>query len=240
MKDFLESIRETLESFDTDTNSELDNKISQLTLLKLIAHKLKSSCRRHAHLISFKKPITLFIACGLLCGLIEDAIMIPMLANDLRAAIGLVSQDVYLIDGTIAENITYGTFSASGDAIIEAAQMAQAHDFIMALPQGYNTKVQEHGKNLSGGQRQRLAIARAIMKKSPILIFDEATSAIDNETETAIQQSIAKLSSDHTIIIIAHRLSTVCNADIIFVLEKGVIIESGNHEALLKTNGALR
>lgn len=158
--------------------------------------------------------------------------------NDLRSSIGLVSQDVYVIDGTIADNIAYGTFSASRDAVIEAAKMAQAHDFIMELPKTYDTKIEEHGKNLSGGQRQRLSIARAIMKKSPILIFDEATSAIDNETEAAIQQSMAKLKSDHTIIIIAHRLSTVRNADIIFVLEKGVIIESGSHETLLKMHGA--
>jgi ATP-binding cassette, subfamily B, bacterial len=149
-----------------------------------------------------------------------------------------VSQDVYLIDGTIADNISYGTFTASRDEVIEAAKMAQAHDFIMSLPEKYNTKVQEHGKNLSGGQRQRISIARAIIKKSPILILDEATSAIDNETEAAIQQSMATLRSDHTIIIIAHRLSTVRNADIIFVLEKGAIIESGNHEELLKMDGA--
>lgn len=156
--------------------------------------------------------------------------------NDLRDSIGLVSQDIYLVNGTIADNISYGTFNASREAIIEAAKMAQAHDFIMALPEGYDTKVQEHGKNFSGGQRQRISIARAIIKKSPILIFDEATSAIDNETEAAIQKSMTKLKPDHTIVIIAHRLSTVRNADIIFVLEKGVIVESGNHEALLKMN----
>lgn len=157
---------------------------------------------------------------------------------DLRKAIALVSQDVYLVEGTVAENISYGTFDASHDAIVAAAKMAQAHEFIMELPLGYATKIQEHGKNFSGGQRQRIAIARAIMKKSPILIFDEATSAIDNETEVAIQQSISKLSADHTIIIIAHRLSTVRNADTIFVLDKGSIVESGNHEALLKQHGA--
>lgn len=155
-----------------------------------------------------------------------------------RQSIGLVSQDVYLVGGTIADNIRYGTFDASDEMVIQAAQMAHAHDFIMSLPDGYNTVIQEHGKNFSGGQRQRISIARAIVKKSPILIFDEATSAVDNETEHAIQQSMARLAKDHTIIMIAHRLSTVKNADTIFVLEKGNIIESGNHEQLLHKNGA--
>jgi ATP-binding cassette subfamily B protein len=158
--------------------------------------------------------------------------------DDLRKSIGLVSQDVYLVEGTIAENIAYGTFHASQTDIINAAKMAQAHDFITALPLGYDTKIQEHGKNFSGGQRQRISIARAIVKKSPILIFDEATSAIDNETEAAIQESIAKLASDHTIIIIAHRLSTVRKADTIFVLDKGSIVESGTHDELLSKQGA--
>ncbi len=158
--------------------------------------------------------------------------------SSLRKAIALVSQDVYLAEGTIADNIAYGTFGASDNAIIAAAKMAQVHEFIESLPQGYNTKIEEHGKNLSGGQRQRIAIARAIMKKSPILIFDEATSAVDNETELAIQQSISTLAADHTIIIIAHRLLTVRSANTIFVLDKGSIVESGNHEILLEKNGA--
>lgn len=156
---------------------------------------------------------------------------------DLRAAIGLVSQDVYLAEGTIADNIAYGTFNASHDEIVHAAKMAHAHEFIMSLPEGYTTKIQEHGKNFSGGQKQRISIARAIIKKSPILIFDEATSAIDNETESAIQRSITQLAVDHTIIIIAHRLSTVRQAKTIFVLEKGEIIESGTHDELLKKQG---
>lgn len=156
--------------------------------------------------------------------------------DDLRKAIALVSQDVYVVDGTIADNISYGTFNASRNEIIAAAKMAYAHDFIMDLPLGYDTKLQEHGKNLSGGQR--LAIARAIMKKAPILIFDEATSAIDNETELAIQQSMSTLAGNHTIIMIAHRLSTVRNADTIFVVDKGAIIESGNHELLMQHNKA--
>jgi ATP-binding cassette subfamily B protein len=158
--------------------------------------------------------------------------------DDLRASIGLVSQDVYIVDGTIADNIAYGTFGAQRDAIIGAAKMAQAHDFIMALPAGYETIMQENGKNLSGGQRQRISIARAIIKKSPILIFDEATSAVDNETEAAIQGSMAKLAQDHTMILVAHRLSTVRNAHTIYVLEHGTIIEAGSHDALLQKNGA--
>lgn len=154
--------------------------------------------------------------------------------DDLRDSIGLVSQDVYLVEGTIADNIAYGTFDASLNEIIEAAKIAQAHNFITSLPEGYNTKLQEHGKNLSGGQRQRISIARALIKKSPILIFDEATSAIDNETEALFQKAMAELKSRHTNIIIAHRLSTVRNADIIYVLEKGNIVEFGNHEELIK------
>ena len=157
--------------------------------------------------------------------------------HDLRKSIGCVSQEIYLVEGTIADNITYGSFDASYNDIVKAAQMAQAHDFIMALPLGYNTIVQEHGKNLSGGQKQQISIARAILTQSPILIFDEATSAIDNETEAAIQQSIITLAPYHTIIIIAHRLSTVRNANTIFVLNKGFIVESGTHEELLHQNG---
>ncbi len=158
--------------------------------------------------------------------------------SQLRSIIGLVSQDIYLVDGTIADNIAYGSFKASKEEIIAAAKMAHAHDFIMKLSDGYDTKVQENGKNLSGGQKQRLAIARAIIKKAPILIFDEATSAVDNETEAAIQKSLNQIRANHTIIIIAHRLSTVRNADTIFVLDKGKIIESGKHEELLMKEGA--
>lgn len=155
----------------------------------------------------------------------------------LRSAIGFVTQEVYLVEGTIADNICYGSFDASESAIIAAAQQAQAHDFIMALPAGYDTVVQEHGKNLSGGQRQRIAIARAIIKKAPIIVLDEATSAVDNETEGAIGRAITELKKDHTVIIIAHRLTTVRNADTIYVLDHGTIVESGTHDALLKKSG---
>lgn len=167
-----------------------------------------------------------------------DSINIKSLKiKNLRQAIGLVSQEVYLINGSIAENISYGSPQASREDIIKAATMAEAHNFITNLPEGYDTQLGENGKNLSGGQRQRLAIARAILKNPPIFIFDEATSALDNETEAAVQRSISTLSHKHTMIIIAHRLSTVRHADTIFVMEKGVIVETGNHEDLLKKNG---
>ncbi len=156
----------------------------------------------------------------------------------LRKAIALVSQETYLVDGTVAENIAYGTFTATRADIVTAARLAEAHSFIEQLPDGYETIVGENGKNLSGGQRQRVAIARAILKKAPILIFDEATSAVDNETEAAIQASFAHLAHQHTIILIAHRLSTVRHADTIYVLDKGIIIESGNHAELLQKQGA--
>ncbi|MDQ5940949.1 MAG: ATP-binding cassette, subfamily bacterial [Candidatus Dependentiae bacterium] len=155
----------------------------------------------------------------------------------LRSAIGFVSQEVYLVEGTIADNICYGSFDASEAAIIAAAKQAQAHDFITALPAGYDTVVQEHGKNLSGGQRQRIAIARAIIKKAPIIVLDEATSAVDNETEAAIGRAITELKKDHTIIIIAHRLTTVRNADTIYVLDHDAIVESGTHDTLLEKGG---
>lgn len=157
--------------------------------------------------------------------------------HDLRKAIGLVSQDVFLFHGTVRENIAYGTFDASFDEIVHAAQIAQAHDFIMQMPQGYNTVIGERGQKLSGGQRQRLSIARAVLKNSPIFIFDEATSAVDNETEAAIQRSLDMIMSTHTVIIIAHRLSTICNVDTIFVLGNGTIIESGTHDQLLVKGG---
>jgi ATP-binding cassette subfamily B protein len=153
-----------------------------------------------------------------------------------RAA-GLVSQDVFLFHGTVAENIRYGTFDASDEQIVEAAKLAEAHDFVQGLPEGYHTIVGERGQKLSGGQRQRLSIARAILKNPPILILDEATSAVDNETEAAIQRSLFRIAKDRTTIIIAHRLSTVRHADKIFVLEHGELAESGTHEELVQLGG---
>jgi ATP-binding cassette subfamily B protein len=157
--------------------------------------------------------------------------------KDLRGCIGLVSQDVFLFHGTVAENIAYGTANATMDEIISAAKVAEAHEFIMQLPQDYETIVGERGQKLSGGQRQRIAIARAVLKNPPILILDEATSAVDNETEAAIQRSLERITVNRTTIAIAHRLSTVRNADCIYVMEYGKLIESGTHEQLLQQQG---
>lgn len=157
--------------------------------------------------------------------------------QDLRRAIGYVAQDTFLADASVAQNIAYGTHGISLDEIINAAKAAEAHDFIAALPQGYDTQVGERGMKLSGGQRQRLALARAILKNPPILILDEATSAVDNETEAAIQRSLDRLVVGRTSLIIAHRLSTVRYAHLIHVLDYGRIVESGTHDQLLSNGG---
>ena len=156
---------------------------------------------------------------------------------DIRNAIGLVSQDVFLFHGTVRENIAYGSPDAPDHLIVEAAKVAEAHEFIMQLPQGYHTVVGERGQKLSGGQRQRLSIARAVLTDPPILILDEATSSVDNETEAAIQRSLERIVIGRTTIVIAHRLSTVRNADMIYVLQNGQLQESGHHEDLLLHNG---
>jgi ATP-binding cassette subfamily B protein len=157
--------------------------------------------------------------------------------QDLRRAIGLVSQDVFLFHGTVRENIAYGRFDATLTDVIAAAEIAEAHEFISRLPQGYDTLVGERGQKLSGGQQQRIAIARAILKNPPILILDEATSAVDNETEAAIQRSIEKITKNRTTIAIAHRLSTIRNADCIYVMEQGQLVEQGTHTQLLEKQG---
>ncbi len=154
--------------------------------------------------------------------------------RDLRRCIGLVSQDVFLFHGTVAENIAYGSFDATDKDIMRAAKIAEAHEFIALLPQGYETIVGERGQKLSGGQKQRIAIARAVLKNPPILILDEATSAVDNETEAAIQRSLERITENRTTIAIAHRLSTIRNADCIYVMEHGKLVESGTHEQLLE------
>jgi ATP-binding cassette, subfamily B, bacterial len=158
--------------------------------------------------------------------------------DDLRRAIGLVSQEVFLFHGTVAENIAYGSFEAPRAAIERAAQLAEASAFIEALPQGYDTVVGERGQRLSGGQRQRIALARAILKNPPVLILDEATAAVDNETEAAIQRSLDLITAERTTLVIAHRLSTVRHADRIVVMEQGRIVESGGHEQLIAADGA--
>ncbi|MCF6287745.1 MAG: ABC transporter ATP-binding protein/permease [Proteobacteria bacterium] len=155
----------------------------------------------------------------------------------LRQSIGLVSQDIFLFDGSIKDNIAYGKDHATDIEIENAAKLAEASEFISSLPQGYATLVGERGIKLSGGQRQRLSLARAILKNPPILILDEATSAVDNETEAAIQRSMQKIAQDRTLLVIAHRLSTIVNADCIHVLDKGQIIESGTHTELLEYSG---
>ncbi|MEY3930445.1 MAG: hypothetical protein RLZZ516_2155 [Cyanobacteriota bacterium] len=158
--------------------------------------------------------------------------------GDLRRAIGLVSQEVFLFHGTVAENIAYGSVEASAEAIARAAELAEAAGFIEALPQGYATVVGERGQRLSGGQRQRIALARAILKNPPVLILDEATAAVDNETEAAIQASLDLITADRTTLVIAHRLSTVRHADRIVVMDQGRIVESGTHEQLIAAGGA--
>ena len=157
--------------------------------------------------------------------------------KDLRQSIGLVSQDIFLFDGSIQDNIAYGKDNPTEQEIHHAAKLAEALDFINELPQGFKTLVGERGMKLSGGQRQRISLARAILKDPPILILDEATSAVDNETEAAIQRSMQKIAKDRTLIVIAHRLSTIVNADTIYVLDKGKISESGSHNELIDHNG---
>lgn len=157
--------------------------------------------------------------------------------RSLRQAIGLVQQDVYLFDGTIAENIAYGRPDTSFEEIVEAARRANIHEFIESLPDGYDTVVGERGSRLSGGQKQRVAIARVFLKDPAILILDEATSALDNESEEAVQESLERLARDRTTIIIAHRLSTIKNADEIATVERGRVVERGTHEELLAQNG---
>lgn len=155
----------------------------------------------------------------------------------LRKNIGIVQQDVFLFNGTIRENIAYGDFSATDEDIVEAAKKANIHDYIMSLPDGYDTNVGERGVRLSGGQKQRVSIARAFLKDSPILILDEATSALDNATELLVQDALYKLSDGRTVLVVAHRLSTIKNADEIVVITADGVEERGKHEELIAKNG---
>jgi ATP-binding cassette subfamily B protein len=157
--------------------------------------------------------------------------------RSLRRNIGVVHQDVYLFAGTVADNIRYGKPEAGQADIIEAAKKANAQDFIMALPQGYDTDIGQRGVKLSGGQKQRLSIARVFLKNPPIIIFDEATSALDNESEKAVRESLETLTANRTTLVIAHRLSTISNAQRILVLTGSGIDEQGSHEALIDLNG---
>ena len=157
--------------------------------------------------------------------------------DDLRHSLGLVLQDTHLFTGTVMDNIRYGKLDAAEEEVIQAAKLANAHEFIMKLPDGYQTELKGSGNSLSQGQRQLLAIARVAVADPPVLILDEATSSIDTRTELKIQNAFAKLMEGRTSFIVAHRLSTIQEADIILVMKDGNIIEQGNHESLLEKGG---
>ena len=157
----------------------------------------------------------------------------------LRRQIGIVQQDAFLFNGSFYENILYGKLDATEDEVIAAAKAANIHDYIMSLPEGFDTQIGERGVKLSGGQKQRLSIARVFLKDPGILILDEATSALDNTTEILIQQALDSLKEGRTTIVVAHRLSTIKNADEILVIANGEIIEQGSHEKLLKKKNGL-
>jgi ATP-binding cassette subfamily B protein/subfamily B ATP-binding cassette protein MsbA len=157
--------------------------------------------------------------------------------RSLRERISIVLQNVFLFHGTVRDNILFGKQDASEEEMVRAAKIANAHDFIMQLPEGYDTPIGERGVKLSGGQRQRIAIARTVLKDAPILILDEATSSVDTETEMLIQQALEKMMVGKTVIVIAHRLSTIRNADKIVVLDGSNIVEQGTHHELMKENG---
>ena len=157
--------------------------------------------------------------------------------ESLRSCISLVSQDPKLFDVSIRENISYGNINASYEEIVSASQSAAAHEFIMSLPDQYETVVGEKGYSLSGGQKQRISIARAFLRDAPILLLDEATSSLDNESEHLIQEAVKKLMQNRTTIVIAHRLSTIIDANKIAVFDQGKIIETGSHEELIKKGG---
>lgn len=156
----------------------------------------------------------------------------------LRKNIGVVQQDVFLFAGTVMENIRYGNPTASDEEVVAAAKQANAHNFIMNLPNGYHSEIGQRGVRLSGGQKQRLSIARVFLKNPPILILDEATSALDNESESIVKESLDLLAQNRTTIVIAHRLSTIRNADRIIVLTDDGIVEEGRHDTLIARDGA--
>ncbi|HEX3030299.1 MAG TPA: ATP-binding cassette domain-containing protein, partial [Clostridia bacterium] len=160
--------------------------------------------------------------------------------GSLRSLIALVTQDTYLFPVSVAENISYGCTDATMDEIVQAAKAANAYDFIMSLPEGFNTNIGERGAKLSGGQKQRIAVARAILKKAPILLLDEPTSALDSESEILVQEALDKVMEDRTTIIVTHRYSTIKTADEILVLDRGAIAQKGKHDELIVLNGIYR
>ncbi len=168
---------------------------------------------------------------------LDDVDVRELRLAELRAAVGLVSQDVFIFHGSVFDNVSYGRPDASREDVEQAARIAEADDFVRRLPEGYHTVVGERGQKLSGGQRQRLSIARAVLIDPPILVLDEATSSVDNETEAAIQRSLDRVAKGRTTIVIAHRLSTIRGADVIHVLDRGRVVESGRHEQLLELDG---
>jgi ATP-binding cassette subfamily B protein len=172
--------------------------------------------------------------------LLDDTRLTDLSQHDIRSAMALVSQDVFLFHGNVRDNIAYGAPDATEDAVLDAARTAEAHDFIESLPDGYDTVIGERGQKLSGGQRQRLSLARALLTDSPVLILDEATSAVDNETEAAIQRSLARIAHNRTMVVIAHRLSTIRNADRIYVIDDGAVAEFGTHDELIGHDGIYR
>ena len=161
-----------------------------------------------------------------------------MTLQSLRKNMALVSQEVAIFNDTIRDNISYGSLGATEEQVIAAAKQAAAHDFITELPEGYNTRVGENGVKLSGGQRQRISIARAMLKNAPILLLDEATSALDANSERLVQAALERLQQGKTTIVVAHRLSTIIGADIIYVLSHGKVVEAGSHVELLAQGGA--
>ena len=169
--------------------------------------------------------------------LIDGQSIAQVSRKSLRRQTAYVGQDVYLFRDTIGANIAFGKDNATQDEIVAAAKAACAHDFIMGFPLGYDTPVGEHGAQLSGGQRQRIAVARALIKNAPVILLDEATAALDSESEKAVQEAIEHLCQNRTTIVIAHRLHTIMHADAILVVEGGEIVERGRHDDLLRRGG---
>ena len=172
--------------------------------------------------------------------LIDGVDVRELRTHDIRTLLGNVNQEAILFNDTFFNNITFGVENATMDQVIEAARIANAHEFIMATEQGYETNIGDRGNKLSGGQRQRISIARAILKNPPILILDEATSALDTESEKLVQEALESLMQNRTTLVVAHRLSTIKKADEICVMQEGRIVERGKHDELIAKNGIYR